>query len=247
MQSYCSTCDARAEEIEHVRKCLSSADTIRAETHRPCQGSNLECLLVFFSGKQQQDITRGPNFGHASQCLPRFSNYLPWNGAKEAEICPVPDQGSLRGGVPWGCHSWLGTWTVGWWLSEHVLSVCTAPFAPRSVVAEHEEHLPTRESGCGGRAVHTLSTRHWGKVARPHSDFISRSFHCSLLQYIINHSDKLNQKPGNQSSPSFENTLPTNPGLAPYPPAGETQTPAEYSTLQLPTQVPKFRHVDGAA
>lgn len=57
---------------------IYTADTIRLKTHRACQGSNLEWLLVFLSGKKQQDITKGQKHGHGCQFLPKYINYLPW-------------------------------------------------------------------------------------------------------------------------------------------------------------------------
>lgn len=57
---------------------------------------------------------------------------------------------------------------------------------------------------------------------------------------MINCSDGLNQKLANQSCPCFENTLPTSPSLAPYPTAGETQTPAEYSTRGSQPEYPNL-------
>lgn len=57
---------------------------------------------------------------------------------------------------------------------------------------------------------------------------------------MINRSDELNQKLANQSRPCFENTLPTNPSLAPYPTAGETQTQAEYSTRSSQPKYPNL-------
>lgn len=62
--------------MQHVRKHLHSADTISLKTHRACQGSNLECLLVFFSGKQQQDITKGQKHGHGCQFITKIHKLL---------------------------------------------------------------------------------------------------------------------------------------------------------------------------